>query len=425
MEERSLTDFINFPGTVINNIYIFPKLFKEDSLNRKRETSIFIKLEKNGKKVVIKDSYFNLGQKIDSEVIAIHWKVSGLINGKKTKSEDFIVDSVKNENKKNERNVLQSALIKTRSLWIKLKESGCLEDGEVEQESLLYNAMTAHKFTQYGDRLTYPVYIQPKLDGVRCLSFYGEGKVNMYSRGLKLFNLVALESELIALKDYPNLYIDGELFHKDMKLQDIVGESRSGNDENCKYYLYDCFYSNKLNEPYDERYKTLEELCSKCNKNKIIIVKNEVCENVKDVNKKYKNYVNNGYEGAMVRSINGLYLTSNKKKTSELRSLDLLKLKPTTTDEFTCIGFKDGNGKDTGAIIWICVTKEGKQFNCTPKGITYDERKELFINCQKSFKKYKNKLITVEYQDISNDGVPQRAKAIGFRNVDSNGRPEY
>ena len=64
-----------------------------------------------------------------------------------------------------------------------------------------------------------PVFIQPKLDGVRCLIQYDAGNVVAYSRTGKewknidhiLFNLVPF------FRKYPNVILDGELYNHDLK----------------------------------------------------------------------------------------------------------------------------------------------------------------------------------------------------------------
>ena len=124
-----------------------------------------------------------------------------------------------------------------------------------------------------------------------------------------------------------------------------------------------------------------------------------------------------GYEGAMLRNTNGEYLASADKAS---RSSDLVKLKPKHTDEFKIIGYTQGKrGKDKGAIIWICSTENDNEFNVTPKDMTYEERYDLFIDCEKNFdEKYFNKMMTVEYEDLSKAGVPQRAKAVIIRDYE-------
>ena len=80
---------------------------------------------------------------------------------------------------------------------------------------MINKPMLAHKFN--GDRVDWsqPVYIQSKLDGVRCL-FTKDGA---YSRtGKKFMNLKHIE---MALKPWfesqPDVILDGELYNHELK----------------------------------------------------------------------------------------------------------------------------------------------------------------------------------------------------------------
>ena len=75
--------------------------------------------------------------------------------------------------------------------------------------------MLAHKFDDSRVDWSKPVYIQPKLDGVRCLFT----KHGAFSRTGKQFkNLAHIETELIPFfKDRPDLVLDGELYNHNLK----------------------------------------------------------------------------------------------------------------------------------------------------------------------------------------------------------------
>ena len=98
----------------------------------------------------------------------------------------------------------------------------------------------------------------------------------------------------------------------------------------------------------------------------------------------------------------------------------------TYSDEFEVVDFEQGTkGRDKGAIMWVCKTNQAtngtnKLFSVTPKNTTYEERykafKEANANNKKGFNtKFKGRMMTVEYEDLSKDNVPLRAKAVGFR----------
>jgi ATP-dependent DNA ligase len=138
-------------------------------------------------------------------------------------------------------------------------------------------------------------------------------------------------------------------------------------------------------------------------------------KNKKDLDDQYAKYIKNNYEGMMIRNRDGVYATSAKGSTG-LRSKDLLKRKEVFSDEYEVVDWTQGSsGKEIGAIIWICQTKEGKRFNVTPN-MDYQERYKIYKECQKNFaNKYANRLLTIEYRGLTDDNKPQHAKGIDFR----------
>ena len=74
-------------------------------------------------------------------------------------------------------------------------------------------AMLAHKYNP--DRADYPAYIQPKLDGVRCL-FTAKGA---FSRtGKQFMNVYHIEQQLNPFfAANPNTVLDGELYNHELK----------------------------------------------------------------------------------------------------------------------------------------------------------------------------------------------------------------
>ena len=89
------------------------------------------------------------------------------------------------------------------------------------------------------------------------------------------------------------------------------------------------------------------------------------------------------------------------------------------SNEYELIGFTEGKkGKDKGAILWILKTEDGNEFHATPKNMTYKERISMYSDCIKDnnfIEKYKGRMMTIEYEDLSKDGIPLRAKSVGFR----------
>jgi ATP-dependent DNA ligase len=409
--------------------------------------------------VKIKKSYFK-SDSLPDEVIVQVWTETGLSEGKTTRSIPSYFDKIAFEGQKNQRNPFQQALIHARSLYLKKEEKGGTKNasGNKKTKNDMLFPMLATKDIKY---INYPAFAQPKLDGVRCIAFLKKpnakasagssadaiASVCMYSRQKKEF--LAYPDIKKVLYDYLNdlysmasgdaknpmscidgesIYLDGEIYKHGKKLQDISGESRNENSKSDnEYHIYDCFYPSELDNTYESRKEQLDEIFNIARENKdteflkkIKEVPTEIVKNSKEVSDLFKKYRKNKYEGVILRNIDGEYLADRNKTGTFLRSKDLVKVKEILTDEYEIVGFKDGdNGIDKGAIIWICKTADGHEFYATPKGITNKERKKLYEDCEENFdKKYKGKLMTIEYADLSKLGVPQQAKALIIRDYE-------
>ena len=64
-----------------------------------------------------------------------------------------------------------------------------------------------------------PVFMQPKLDGVRCLIQLENNVITAYSRtGKKWKNIAHILMDLVPFfKKHPNIILDGELYNHDLK----------------------------------------------------------------------------------------------------------------------------------------------------------------------------------------------------------------
>jgi DNA ligase-1 len=108
----------------------------------------------------------------------------------------------------------------------------------------------------------------------------------------------------------------------------------------------------------------------------------------------YENYITNGYEGQMLR----LNLPYENK-----RSKSLLKHKSFIDEEYTILGIEEGIGNKTGMVgSFIFKTKEGKQFNSSPK-FNWEECTEMWKQKQTLI----GKSATVKYFNLTPDGIPR------------------
>ena len=320
------------------------------------------------------------------------------------------------------RSVLEQTIQEVKRKWDnkKEKELYCENLDSENSESLkkiIVRPMLANTFSfdtykskSRSFKIPLPLYIQKKYDGIRCISYIKDNKVILESRkGIEFQNFSVLKDQLYKLfeKLPKNFYFDGELYTDKLDFETISGLIRLHEKKitqkdidlvnKIEYHIYD--YVDLDNESciYKDRYIFLTDfLSSKINSESLCKkVDSIMIENLDDIKTYHDNFVKDGYEGIMIRDMNGIY-EINK------RSKYLQKFKEFLEEEFKIIGFHEGSSDEKGSVIWNCVTKDNQEFSVRPKG-TFESRKKLFDEGDK----YIGKLLTVIFQEYSSEGIPR------------------
>ena len=228
---------------------------------------------------------------------------------------------------------------------------------------------------------TKPVFIQPKLDGVRCLIQYeGGGICKAYSRtGKEWKNIDHILMELTEFfVEYPNVILDGELYNHDFKddFESIISmvrktkptdEDRSISRHNVQFHCYDIVDEDMR---FDDRAEFIAKHVpeSYCVHHVETLQTDEASANFIHTQNKEA-----GYEGSILRSNN---------KYQCKRSHALRKFKDFSDAEATIIGYLDGKGKRTGTLgKFIMMDDNGVEFGCPPgKGYTYKQLGTMLEN---------------------------------------------
>ena len=267
------------------------------------------------------------------------------------------------------------------------------------------SVMLAHDFNKKGNHIKFPCFVQRKFDGTRCVSIPNLG---LFSRNKKKYtHLDHITQEINMLP--ANIILDGELYSESISFQEIVGivkrQTLSKNDIQKQLHVKLFVYDIINDQPYHKRYQSLIALFQKHKFNNLVLVHSDVCDSKEDMMEKHALYVEQGYEGIMLRNKNGLYKGT--------RSNDLQKYKQFMDDEYKVVGFEEGNGLEKGAVIWVCENKYKVPFRVRPRG-TRESRQELFTNGLN----YIGKMLTVRFQELTNDGIPRFPVGIAFRDYE-------
>ena len=238
--------------------------------------------------------------------------------------------------------------------------------------------MLAHKFDESRVDWSKPVYIQAKLDGVRCL-FTKDGA---YSRtGKKFMNLRHIEMALKPFFDNsPHIVLDGELYnhklkHDFEKIISLVRKQKPTEDDRrdaqhlVQFHVYD--YVDGNYNSYKTRMQNL--VTSDIYDAQIKYVPAQLVDSYNYARDVHANFLNRGYEGSIIR-LDGVYKHG--------RSYDLMKFKDFSDTEATIIGYELGKGKRTGTLgKFIMLDDDGIKFGCPPgKGYTYKDLANMLTN---------------------------------------------
>jgi ATP-dependent DNA ligase len=342
----------------------------------------------------------------------------GYIDGKQQVNEKIIAAG-KNIGRSNETTPVEQAISEARAAWQKKKDAGYLPEGDAatgaagagesrakKSTAEVPGPMLAHDYNKRGSSIKFPCYVQPKYDGTRCVAIPGKG---LYSRNKKAYpHMEHILEEIAGLPE--SLVLDGELYSDELTFQEIVGlvkreTQKPGDAEKqlkIKLHVYDII----TEKPYEDRFARLKALFS-VNKFKYLMpVLTEVCPSEKEMKELHGKYVGDGYEGIMLRNKSGLYKVGQ-------RSAELQKYKTFEDAEYEIVDYKEGDGLEKGCVIWICKTGEGKEFACRPRG-TREERCELFDNGDD----YIGKMLSVRYQELTDDNVPRFPVGVGVRDYE-------
>ena len=222
-----------------------------------------------------------------------------------------------------------------------------------------------------------PVFMQPKLDGVRCVIQYEnrplknvddlsgqltENVVVAYSRtGKEWKNIDHILYDLVPFfQKHPNVILDGELYNHDFKddfesIISMVRKTKPTDEDRCKSIdnvQFHCYDTIMEHMPFEERYKFIVENLrdSYCVRTvTTVLMPTEV--QAKDY---HQANLNEGYEGSILRT-NDIYKCG--------RSWSLRKFKDFSDSEAKIIGFVEGKGKRIGTIgKFVAVDVDGNEF---------------------------------------------------------------
>lgn len=382
----------------------------------------------------------------DGRYIITTW---GTVGGKPTSSRKEV------KTNKSGRTLNEQAWLEMKSGYLeKYREGGYRPAGDTTP--IYYKPQLAEVYKP-GMIKHWPVYGEPKLDGVRCLATMPFNQVELRSRTNNPFTTtphIAMQMELVFSYLPTNTTADGELYIHGMTFNELSGIIRadvniSSMIYSMEYHLFNVitpdnpsyqfsyemlssavqqareeWYTSSSYEKYAARLSLyggdISKLMASCCSSeadtysphegafkegtwKIQVIE---CVTINDENTMmdYMNYcVERGYEGAMVRKI---HVPSMNAKDVEMtrykagRSTRMLKIKPWEDEEVIITGVYEGEGNEAGLACLICTDSTNREVRARP-AFSFEERRmwletpSLIVGRQ----------MTLKYQGRSEYGV--------------------
>jgi DNA ligase-1 len=240
--------------------------------------------------------------------------------------------------------------------------------------------MLAYKVDKKPVDWSEKVFIQPKLDGVRCI-FTKDGA---YSRTGKEFkNLAHVKYDLTDFfRKHPNVILDGELYNHALKddFEKIISlvRKQKPTEEDARdaqhlvqYHVYDGIHNMLHDVNYEDRFNWLTRYLPIAAT--MTLIKNTVVDSYDEAKMLHNVHLAQGYEGSMLRL---------NKKYEHKRSYNLQKFKDFSDTEATIVGYEAGKGKFTGLIgKFLMLDDDGIMFGCPiGKGYNFADRKNILDN---------------------------------------------
>jgi DNA ligase-1 len=285
--------------------------------------------------------------------------------------------------------------------------------------------MLAEQIESVND-LRFPLMASPKLDGLRCIMVDGQAMT-------RNFNPISNQFVREWLEEHVADGIDGELMVKNADgFSQVSGDlRRSDGKPNFVYNVFDCVTSD-INEPFNTRYFKLGKYVQSEKLSRVEVVQHIIVHDQEELARFEEKAVARGYEGVMVRSLDGPY----KFGRSTVKEGYLLKIKRFKDSEAVVLDMEpmmhneneaeeDAFGRtkrasnqenkvalDTLGKFHVKDIHTGQVFDVgTGRGLTQEVRKQIWENRSK----YMGKIIKYKYQECGSKDLPRFPVWLGFR----------
>lgn len=220
----------------------------------------------------------------------------------------------------------------------------------------LAESLSTHHEPEKGiiidDNIEYPVRVEPKLDGLRCVAVKHNSEVTMFTRnGTVLETLPRIKAALEAAP-WDDFVLDSEVLGADWNesASVVMSHKKGKDDSNMVLHVFDAmhfddWHNQSTESPMKDRVGLVQELVEQLSQDAPVkqvaglTVNSEV-----ELMKFYSESMEAGYEGIMLKDLDSPYLFK--------RSDNIRKMKPVATYEGVVVGHYEGRRGSKREGLW-------------------------------------------------------------------------
>lgn len=279
-------------------------------------------------------------------------------------------------------------------------------------------AKDAKKLPKVDEIIAKGVYVSYKLNGYRCIAKCNNGMVELLTReGHEYTTFPGVKAALKKLSIGKSFVLDGEIMSESFNaMQKIAFNESQTPCSDTTYNVFDYIEtrewdSNQFKQTKSVRLKKLSELLPR-NLENVILVPHKLINNKEEILELEKNFILNGYEGAM--AIPDIPYYRGRKSNA------LMKFKTFVSQDCKVVGFLEGKDKYTHMLGSFIVRQENQVECKVGTGINDFERESLWLNRDDLM----GRIIEVKYQELSPIGKMLFPVFIRWRDTVSPGHKQ-
>lgn len=276
-------------------------------------------------------------------------KVTG--NAAKSLVNDLFSTMTTSQQKWCQRIILKNLRVGVQSTTVNKVWPGSITGFSVQLAETLGTRYEEGKGIIIEDHVLYPVRVEPKLDGLRCVAVKHNGEVTMFTRNGTVLETLPRIKSLLEAAPWDEFVLDGEVMGADWNesASVVMSHKKGKDDSNMIFHVFDALHFSDWRDQenhldLEDRVELVAELVSQVSSPSVVQVPGRLVNNKEELLAAYMADTDAGYEGIMVKDLVAPYLFK--------RSSNIRKMKPVATYEGVIVGHYEGRRGSKREGMW-------------------------------------------------------------------------